>query len=234
MPAEPPPLQPSPAERWHIEEAERRRLLEWERQQAEERRWWESLSPQQREEVERQRERERAEAEARQREAARRQEELDAAHRQRVASYEEAHGGAKSLCERQKFLERRLAGHPNPTALSTGGTLLVLMLAALIPGLLFNAVFDSPGGGILFAELLTLAGWAIWVQRRRERVRLRTATFAQLADLTRQLGCGDVECRQCYPDQSFRTRWKGKRTEISRGDGCGAGNCGACYPALQP
>lgn len=229
MPADPPPRQPSIAERWHIEEMERRQLLEWERQQAEWKRWWNSLSPEEREEVERLREQEKAEARAREQEERRAAEELAAEHRGRVEAYEEAHGGTERLSDRRDFVKRQLAESPQPTALSTGGSLFVLMLFALIPGLLFNAMLHSAGGGIVLAECLTLAGWALWVQRRRERVQLRIALARQQEEVARQMGCGDIECAQCYPDRYFRSRWQGQRREISREDGCAVVGCGACY-----
>lgn len=232
MPAEPPPPQPSPAELWHIEEMRRRRLLEWERQQAEEHEWWESLTPAERAEIERERAQKAAEEAAEAEEKRREAKERAVAHGASVKEYEGAHGGTDYLDNYEEYLKERRTPTPVPDySISAFGGLLVLMLFALLPGLFFNSAFHSSGGGILLTEGLALVGWGALVMHRRERAILHTKLAHEGEKIARQRGCGDVDCRECYPDQYFRSRWEHARATLGHSGGCAAPDCEACYPA---
>jgi len=205
--------------------------MEWEREQAEWQRWWESLSPAERATIEEEEERTHEEARKREEEERHKAEELAAAHRGRVDDYEARHGGATLLGDRASSIERRLVENPPPNySVSVGGVLLVLMLFALVPGLFFNAVFKSAGGGILLAEVMVVAGWVVWLMLRRERVHLRATLASEEEDVDRQRGCGDLTCAQCYPNEHFRMRWEAARHQLGHSAGCAVSGCSSCYP----
>jgi hypothetical protein len=211
---------------------ERQQILAWERQREEEQRWWESLSPAEREEVERRKEQERQLAEARKADEQRKSEEVAAAHRGRVDAYEAVHGGRNRLEATARRLEDGLRDNPAVDhSFSMVGGLLVAMFFALVPGLFLNAVFQSSGGGIVVAELGTISFFAFWALRRREREQIRRKLLGEQEDTERRMGCGNVECSECYPNQHFRSKWIEARRKIGQDSGCAVAYCKGCYPA---
>jgi hypothetical protein len=214
-----------------MEEMHRRRILEWELEQAEAQRWWDSLTPAEKEAIEKKQEREREETRKHEAEERRKAEEQAAAHRASVAEYESRHGGATFLRDRALAIEKRLSENPAPTySVSVGGVLLVAMVFALVPGLLFNGVFHSSGGGILLAEAMAVSGWGVWLMLRRERAHLRATLVTEEEDVARQRGCGNLACSQCYPNEHFRKRWETARRQQGGSAGCAVSGCPTCYP----
>jgi len=172
------------------------------------------------------------EAEARGAEERRKVEKIAAAHRARVDAYESDHGGRDRLEATAKGIEDSLRDNPAPDhSFSMGGSLFVAMLSALAPGLFLNAIFHSSGGGILLAELTTIAVFGIWALRRREREQIRRSLFVRQEDVKRQMGCGDAKCSECYSNENFRSGWMYARRAIEQDKGCAVATCDRCYPA---
>lgn len=200
MPFDPPPRMPSLAERWHMERQEEEFRLAAAQREHEERVWWESLSDEERQAVLERRARELAEEQRRNEEARRAAEAAAAAHRARILTFESSHGGRASLDEARMRASRELGTIKSPEPLSPGGTLFVMMVAALIPGALIASITHSYGVGLIIAEALTVGGWAVWMQSRWDRRNRIRALRVQLAALDRRQGCGDVKCQECYPN----------------------------------
>jgi hypothetical protein len=161
-------------------------------------------------------------------ENARRESEKKAAeHRRAIDAYESAHGGHDYLDSWADEIKRGLAAHPGADqSISEFGVLFLGFFAALICGAIFGGV-----AGIVIAEVLTIGLWTAWVLARRQEASHRRRLLEEEDRIARQRGCGNINCRECYPDTRDRGRLAQARSAVGQETGCGVLGCGACYPS---
>jgi hypothetical protein len=229
MPWDPPPLQPSPAERYYME---LRLRQDWEAAEAE-RQWWNSLSEQEREEIRQRQASEKVEAAKRAEEAARQAEIEEEAHRSRIKSHEDRHGGRDHLEQRRTRLQGQLDHTPRPDHISGSGTLLVMMFGALlVAGFAAPAVGGFIAGLVVF-ELVTVIAWALWMHNRRERRMAHEALQEQTQALPNRFGCGSATCAKCYFESRTRNGLAAAQARLGVDHGCGDAACRGCYPETK-
>lgn len=208
---------------------ELRKRQEWEAAEAD-RQWWDSLSEEERAEIRQRRAREQAEAAKRAEETARQAEIEEEAHQGRIQIHEDRHGGRDRLVERRTHLQNQLNVASRPDHISASGTLLMMMFVALLV-----AGFAAPatGGflaGLIVFELVTIIGWALWMQNRRERRIAHDVLQDQVQALPYRFGCGTSTCTRCYFEKRTRDGMRAVQEKLGVDFGCGDGTCGGCYP----